>query len=111
MIPMMIDECITIHWGELYSDIDQYPRSIDVLSPSATDEEILDYILEHDMGLITCDHRFSLIALWHNIPVIFHRHDGSRYYTKPSSKQLSFVGKFDDCLSQYALREDEIVVP
>ena len=111
MKTMMIDECITKHWADNYPYTDRYPRSIDVLGYHASDEDILQYLIEHDYGLITCDHRFSLIALWSNIPVIFHRFDGSRYYTRPNTKQLTNVGRVDDPIAQYTLKHDGIVIP
>jgi len=107
----LLDENITSHFKFAYPDTEQYPRSINVLGREVKDDEILAYVLKHNHGLITADQRFSLEALWSNVPVIFHEHDGSRHYTKPVSKQLDKAFTWNDRITGYILIHDEIVRP
>ena len=107
----LLDENITSHFKFVYPDTEQYPKSIDVLGRGVKDEEILTYILKHNQGLITSDCEFSLTALWNNVPVIFHKRDGTRYYTKPKSKQLEKAFTWTEFITGYILIHDEVVRP
>jgi len=111
MKPMLLDECLTCDFSLTYPITKQFPRSVDVLGEGAKDKEILDYILKQNYGLVTADIRFSLLALWNNVPVIFHKYDGFRCYIRPSSKQLERVICRNERITNYLLQHDEVVIP
>ena len=107
----LLDECITIHWPYNVGDLKDYVQSVDIIGHGAKDEEVFELAKKLNRILVTSDQRFALRILIKNHPVYFQKMDGERYLIKPTIKKMETVGKCDDVITQYLLKEAEIIVP
>ena len=106
----IVDESITIHYPDKYSG-SNYTKSIDVVGRGASDDKILSVVRKTKRGLITRDRKFAIHALWAAKTVIYHKSDGTRIQIKPNRKKLRPWVTDGTRLTNYALENDQIVIP
>lgn len=107
----LLDECITIHWPYNNGDIDDYVSSVDVIGHGAKDDEVFDLAKKLNRILVTSDMKFTLKVLLMNHPVYFQKQNGDRYFVKPTIEKKEHIGKCNDFVTQYLLKNDEIIIP
>lgn len=102
-----------MHFPFDYHDEKNTVRSVDVLRWGASDNQILGYAIENDLGLITADYKFSLRTLLYDKPVLFHKPSGERLELKLKTKKLTPSYKVEkyDKITGFIAESDQVVIP
>ena len=106
----VVDECISIHYPDKYSG-SNYIKSIDVVGCGASDDKVLALVRRLRCGLVTRDRKFAIHALWDAKTVIYHKPNGARIQIKPNKRKLRPIFPESVRLTNYALENEEVVIP
>ena len=99
----LLDECITIHDIGYYVNGAKNIHSVQVLGNGAKDSQILKYVKDNKMILVTADKKFVVNSLAEGVSVV--------YKCSQTGKELFLKPKKFDRITTYLKRKSDVIRP
>lgn len=99
----LLDECITIHHTDYHVNGAKNINSVQVLGKGVKDFQILEYVKDNKMVLVTADKKFVVNSLVEGVSVVYKcSNTGKVIFLKPR--------KFDR-IATYLKRKSDVIRP